>query len=115
MLKKVDDVVKATKEIIPGKKITEKEQKDLYQSLTTALEYRGNQAITLAMKAREVDPISFDMKLNYFIKQGLFEGKFDAITKKVETAMTKNLEKQLEEAIKAKQNKTGQTATLNTK
>jgi len=114
MLKKVDDVVKATKEIIPGKKITEKEQKDLYQSLTTALEYRGNQAITLAMKAREVDPISFDMKLNYFIKQGLFEGKFDAITKKVETAMTKNLEKQLEEAIKAKQNKTGQTATLNT-
>ena len=115
MLKKVDDTVKATKEIIPGKKITEKEQKELYQSLTSAVEYRGNQAVTLAMKTRETDPIAFDMKLNYFIKQGLFEGKFDSITKKVETAVTKNLEKQLEEAVRAKQNKTGQAATLESK
>jgi hypothetical protein len=115
MLKKVDDTVKATKEIIPGKKITEKEQKELYQSLTSAVEYRGNQAVTLAMKTRETDPIAFDMKLNYFIKQGLFEGKFDAVTKKVETAVTKNLEKQLEEAVRAKQNKTGQAATLESK
>jgi hypothetical protein len=115
LLKKVDDTIKATKEIIPGKKITEKEQKELYQSLTTAVEYRGNQAVTLAMKAREVDPIAFDMKLNYFIKQGLFEGKFDSVTKKVETAVTKNLEKQLEEAVKAKINKTGQAATLENK
>ena len=101
--------------LLVDKKITEKEQKELYQSLTSAVEYRGNQAVTLAMKTRETDPIAFDMKLNYFIKQGLFEGKFDAVTKKVETAVTKNLEKQLEEAVRAKQNKTGQAATLESK
>lgn len=112
MLQQIDKVVKETKEIIPGVKLTEKEQKELYKMITSPQEVRGNQAYTAAMIAREKDPIAFEMKLNYFIKQGFFDegAKFDKIVKKVETKNLANLEKEIEAMSKRNFNKAGNHA-----
>jgi hypothetical protein len=111
-LQDIDKVVKSTKEIIPGIKLTEKEQKELYKMITTPQETRGNQYYTAAMIAREKDPIGFELKLNYFIKQGFFEenAKFDTIVKKVETKNLTSLEKQIEAMSKRNFNKSGNHA-----
>lgn len=111
-LNEVNKVIKATKEIIPGVKLTEKEQGELYKMITTPVETRGNQQYTAAMVAREKDPIAFELKLNYFIKKGFFEegAKFDSIIKKVETKNLSALEKQIEAMSKRNFNKAGNPA-----
>jgi hypothetical protein len=94
--------VKETKEILPGIKLTEKEQKELFKSITTPVETRGDQLYNQVMLVREKDPIGFEMKLNYYIKLGLFDEtpKLDKILKSTETKAVSKLEKQLEEVTK---------------
>jgi hypothetical protein len=70
---------------------------------------RGDSAYTKAMLVREKDPIGFEMKLNYYIKLGLFDEtpKVDFLTKKVETKQANKLEKQIEELAQKQMLKTG--------
>lgn len=99
-LKAVNDNIMNTKEIIPGIKLSEKEQKELHKMITTPVEIRGNQAVSAAMKLREQDPIEFEKKLNYFIMKGFFDGKFDDIAKTAQTKVVSKIEKDLEAAAK---------------
>ncbi len=102
--------IKAVKEIIPGVKISEKENEELFKSITTPVELRGNQSISLAMQVREKDPIKFEMTLNYLIKQGVFEGDWSKIVAKAETKAVNKLEKQLEETVQKTIKQTGASA-----
>lgn len=100
IVNKVKQVVDNTKEIIPGIKLTEKDQKELHKMITTPVELRGNNPISAAESLREKDPIKFEMMLNYFIKEGFFEGKFDNILKKAETKVVSKIEKDIEASAK---------------
>jgi hypothetical protein len=100
LISDINTTVKSTTEIIPGIKISEAEQKELVKALTTAAEIRNGKTYSRAMLEKEKDPIGFELKLNYFIQKGLFEGKFDEIFKKAETGVTKKLEKDIEESAR---------------
>lgn len=111
-LNELNKTVSSTKEVIPGIQLSEKEQKELFKMITTPAELRGEHAYTAAMIKREEDPIGFEIKLNYFIKQGLFdkEPKIDFLTKKVETKTASKFEKQIEELARKHVNKSVQSS-----
>lgn len=96
----IQNTVKATKEIIPGVELTEEDRKDLVRYLTVPINYtdKGGKVIPMsaAMAARAKDPVSFELRLAYFVKNGFFDAKikdgaFDVFTKKLETSATKRL------------------------
>lgn len=98
LVQQVQKTVTETKEIVPGLKLSDKEQKELLKMITTPVELRGNQPVSAAMKLRETNPIDFEMKLNYFILKGFFEGKFEDV---VEKAGTKKAVSKIESQIEA--------------
>jgi hypothetical protein len=106
-INELNEKVKTTNEILPGIKLSDKEKQDLVKSMTTYSEIRGDQYLTKAMIKREEDPIGFEMKLNYYINQGLFdkEVKTTIIQKKAETKAVSKFEKQIEDAVRRKQSK----------
>lgn len=114
-INKLNDVVKNTKEILPGIKITDKDRQELFSMIVNPVETRGNDSYTAAMIQREKDPIDFELKLNYFIKQGFFDGKFDAVMKKAENKVVSKLEKSVEEIARAQRAKGGDIARLESK
>ncbi|KKP51370.1 MAG: hypothetical protein UR43_C0022G0008 [candidate division TM6 bacterium GW2011_GWF2_33_332] len=96
----VQSAVKATKEIIPGIEVTEEEKKELIKSLTVPVYFTNKQGekipMSAAMAQRAKNPLAFELRLAYFIKNGFFDdkikdGAFDVFTKKVETSATKRL------------------------
>jgi hypothetical protein len=111
----LNDRIKKTSEIIPGIKINEKDQKELFKAITTPVETRGDTLYNQVMVIREKDPIGFEMKLNYYIKMGLFDEvpKFDTILKKNETKAVSKLEKDLEESLKKTFNKNSGSSKSN--
>lgn len=114
-LNQLNDKIKKTTEIIPGVKISEKEQKELFKAITTPVETRGDQMLNQVMLVREKDPFAFEMKLNYYIKLGLFDEtpKFDKLTKVAETKTLTKLERQLEDEAKKKISKIGSNRSNN--
>jgi hypothetical protein len=96
----VQSTVKSTKEIFPGIPVTEEEQKEIVKMLTIPVLYTNKEGkkipMSAAMAQRAKNPVAFEMKLAYFIKNGFFDdkikdGAFDVFTKKVETSATKRL------------------------
>lgn len=112
VMKEIHKTVSSVKEIIPGIKLSDKENEELFKMITTPVELIGNQPVSHAMKVREADPVKFDLTLNYLIKKGVFEGKWDSIMTKVETKAVNNLEKQLKAAADKITNKGGASAEL---
>jgi len=112
IVKEIHKQVASVREVIPGIKVTEKESNELFKMITTPVEIRGNQPVSYAMQVREQDPIKFDLTLNYLIKQGAFEGKWDFVSKKATTKAVSNLEKQVEEAAAKLINKGGKPADI---
>jgi hypothetical protein len=110
----LNDRVKKTTEIIPGIKISEKEQKELFRAITTPVETRGDELLNQVMLVREKDPVGFEMKLNYYIKLGLFDEtpKFDKLTKVAETKTLTKLERQLEDEAKKRITKVGNNRSI---
>lgn len=106
-INKINSTINEVKEIIPGVKIDEKTKKELFNMITKPAEVRGDQPISQVMLLREKNPIDFELKLNYYAKLGLFDEnpKFDVIMKKSETKVLNKLEKQLEDDLKARINK----------
>jgi hypothetical protein len=101
-INQLNERVSKTTEIIPGIKISEKEQKELFKAITTPVETRGSELLNQVMLVREKDPIGFEMKLNYYIKLGLFNETPDIskLTKVAETKTVSKLEKQLEDTAR---------------
>lgn len=96
--KNIKTTVSATKAIIPGVELTKAQHEELIKDMTVPVRYtdngRGGQvAVSGVMDLRSKDPISFDMKLNYFIRQGFFDkdAKFENIIKTATTSATKTL------------------------
>lgn len=96
----INKTVMELKEIIPGIKLTEKEQKELFKNLTTVAEIRGDIALSKAALLREKNPVDFEIKLNYFIQKGFFDGNFGEILNKVKTTTTREFEKSIEDNAK---------------
>ena len=93
---KIQTVVSETKEIIPGKTLTEAEHKQLVKDMTVPIKFVDNGQgqkvpVSRVMELRSKDPIAFEMKLNYFISQGLFDDKpnLDKLMKTAETNASK--------------------------
>jgi len=103
----LNNTIKETKEIIPGIKLDDKAKKDLFNMITKPATQKDGMNYSQVMLLREKDPIGFEVKLNYYAKLGLFDEnpKFDLITKKSETKALNKLEKQLEEDLKSRINK----------
>ena len=103
----LNDTIKETKEIIPGIKLDDKAKKELFNMITKPVTQKDGMNYSQVMLLREKDPIGFEVKLNYYAKLGLFDEnpRFDLITKKSETKALNKLEKQLEEDLKSRINK----------
>jgi len=103
----LNDTIKETKEIIPGIKLDDKAKKELFNMITKPATQKDGVNYSQVMLLREKDPIGFEVKLNYYAKLGLFDEnpRFDLITKKSETKALNKLEKQLEEDLKSRINK----------
>jgi len=103
----LNTTIKETKEIIPGIKLDDKAKKELFNMITKPATQKDGVNYSQVMLLREKDPIGFEVKLNYYAKLGLFDEnpKFDLISKKSETKALNKLEKQLEEDLKSRINK----------
>jgi hypothetical protein len=103
----LNNTIKETKEIIPGIKLDDKAKKELFNMITKPATQKDGVNYSQVMLLREKDPVGFEVKLNYYAKLGLFDEnpKFDLITKKSETKALNKLEKQLEEDLKSRINK----------
>lgn len=106
-INRLNTTINEVKEIIPGVKIDDKTKKELFNMITKPAETREGQAISQVMLLREKNPLDFELKLNYYAKLGLFDEnpKFDVIMKKSETKVLGKLERQLEEDLKTRINK----------
>ena len=97
---KVESAVKSIKEILPGIEVTEDERKDLIKSLTVPVLFTNKEGkkipMSAAMAKRASNPLAFELRLAYLIKNGFFDdkvkdGAFNIFSKKVETSATKRL------------------------
>jgi hypothetical protein len=104
---KLNSTINEVKEIIPGVKIDDKTKKELFNMITKPAETRDGVSYSEIMLLREKNPLDFELKLNYYAKMGLFDEnpKFDVIMKKSETKVLNKLERQLEEDLKSRINK----------
>ena len=104
---KLNNTINEVKEIIPGVKIDDKTKKELFNMITKPAETRDGVSYSEIMLLREKNPLDFELKLNYYAKMGLFDEnpKFDVIMKKSETKVLNKLERQLEEDLKSRINK----------
>jgi hypothetical protein len=96
----IQNTIKSTKEIIPGVEINEDDRKELVRMLTVPVNFTNKEGkvvpMSAAMAARAKDPVNFELRLAYFVKNGFFDSKikdgaFDIFTKKLETSATKRL------------------------
>lgn len=95
LVEDIEKTVNGLTEIIPGIKISEKEKQGLLKAVTKPVEFdKENKPVSKVMKAKEKDPIKFELMLNYFIDQGFFDGKFEKIVTKAKSDSLKELEKQ---------------------
>jgi len=99
---KIKTAVSGTKEIIPGKELTKAEHDQLIKDMTVPVRYADNGQggqipISRVMELRAKDPIAFEMRLNYFISQGLFDKdpKFDDLVKSAKTSASKEFIKKM--------------------
>lgn len=96
----IENTVKSTKEILPGIELNEDEKKELIKMVTVPVTFTDKNGkkipMSAAMAQRAKNPIAFELKLAYLIKNGFFDekikdGAFNIFTKKVETSATKRL------------------------
>lgn len=113
----ITKAVEGVKEIFPGIPVTDAEKKKIETMMTVPvrIESRNGREIPIsaAMELRAKDPIAFEMKLNYFINNGFFDGNSDLnkFAKKSETKAA-NL---LINKLSGTQHKSGTSAVPKTK
>jgi len=93
----ITKIVSEVKEIFPGIEVTKAEKTKIEEMMTVPVRYESRNGreipISAAMDIRAKDPIAFEMKLNYFIKNGFFDGNKDLnkFAKKSESNATNKL------------------------
>lgn len=82
------------KEILKGKPINKQTQEALFDMITKPVKKMDNgQTLNAVWAKREENRQDFDIKLAYFIKLGLFDGKIDKLAVDARTKATDNLKK----------------------
>jgi hypothetical protein len=88
--------IESLEEIIPGKKINKQTKSKIFDLITKPVKQSDEGYSMNAIWAkRNEDPISFDAVMSYLYLSGVFEGKWDQITKSVNTKLTTKLEEKL--------------------
>ena len=93
---KLKEYVDSTNEIIPGTKLTPQVKQKVYESMTKpAGKDKDGRPISHLTAVRSKDPNKFDTIFHYLLVNGVFEGKFDIVSKVTQKATVKELEKSL--------------------
>lgn len=88
--------IEKVKEIIPGVTINAKLKGELYDAITTPAEQLPNgQWVNAVYAKRAKDPVSWDIKVAYLDKLGIFDGKWDKLLTGTKTAAVKDLTEKL--------------------
>ena len=94
----IKKTVTGTKAIIPGMELTKAEQDQLIKDMTIPVKFVTNGhgqniPVSKVMELRSQDPITFEMRLNYFIQKGFFDkdAKFENLAKEATTNATRKL------------------------
>jgi hypothetical protein len=101
--KSIKSTIDSIDEILPGIKVSAAEKTKLYNYMTRPVEERminGQKIpINLINKTRMEDRVNFDLRLNYFIEQGLFKKEFDLskLNKKMTSSAAVRLATKLKE------------------
>lgn len=101
--KEIKSTIESIDEIFPGVKVSAAEKTKLYDLMTKPVEERvinGQRVpVNLINKVRSEDRILFDLRLNYFIEQGLFKKDFDLskLNKKITSTAASKLAMKLKE------------------
>ena len=79
-------------EIIPGTKLNAKLKGEIYDAITTPAEQLANgQWVNSVYAKRAKDPVSWDIKVAYLDRLGIFDGKWDKILSGSKSIATKQL------------------------
>lgn len=101
----IQSTIDKTDEILPGIKISANEKTKLYNLMTKPVEEKvinGQRVpVNLINKIRMEDRVGFDLRLNYFIEQGLFNKNFDLskLNKKITSSAAEKLSNKLKDSI----------------
>lgn len=98
-LELLDTTLNEAKEIIPGIPVNKKIKNEIKEYMTKPIEIdENNTPISYVQKKRMEDTMGFDMKLNYYIKLGLFdkEPNMDALKNTAKTKAGYQFKKELE-------------------
>jgi hypothetical protein len=100
--------VEGTQEIIPGVKLNQKEQAELFKQMTTPIGYTADgYPVSKVQEIRAKDPVAFEKTLNYLVMKGVFEkdySLFKTVEAKGKTSAITEFEKTAKRAVEAKQN-----------
>ena len=103
--KSIKATIDSTSEILPGMKLSAADKTKLYELMTKPVEERvvNGQRVPISIigKAREEDPITFNLRLIYYIQQGFFNKDFDLskVSKKMTSSAASKLAMKLKEEI----------------
>jgi len=88
--------VEGLDEIIPGQRVNKQTKTKIEEMLTKPVKQLENGTVLNGIWAKRAeDQLDFDIKLAHFINMGLFDGKFEALKKKVKSTAAEELELQI--------------------
>lgn len=100
-IKKYETAINSITEIFPGEKLTDREKKELFKSITTPVALDGNNRPLSQMAVeRAKDPVNFDIKLNHFLKMTNYLTDFSKIMTLATTKASQKIEDSLESTTK---------------
>ena len=105
LIKTIKSTIDSTKEILPGIEISASEKTKLYDLMTKPVEFvtiNGQKVpVNNINKVRSEDRVMFDLRLNYFIEQGMFKKDFDLtkLNKKLTSKAASKISEKLKDDI----------------
>jgi hypothetical protein len=92
LIKTYEKASKELKEVVPGVKLTEKEQREIFDKTVNPVGVDGfGNPVNYIQSLRTEDPINFDLKINYLLKITNNLKDFSKITNTITTKATKDL------------------------
>jgi len=94
-LKAFKEDVNKLDEIVPGMPLTKKQKQNIIDKLTKPVEEHNGVALNAVWSKRQKDPFKFDTIVATLDDLGIFDGKWDKLTKKVKTDTVNKLKNSL--------------------